>query len=65
MVVWSYYTTLSKYNKSREYQNFYIEDLPIYILITSDTLAYGADILDIIYFIIYGYYPDKSLNIIL
>jgi hypothetical protein len=57
--------TLSKRNKSREYRNFYIEDLPTYILITLDALAYSADILDIIRFIIYGYYPNKSLNIIL
>ena len=65
MVVRSYYTILSKYNKNREYQNFYIEDLPTYILITSDALAYSADIPDIIYSIIYSYYPNKSLNIIL
>jgi hypothetical protein len=57
--------TLSKCNKSREYRNFYTEDLPTHILITSDALAYSADILDIIRSIIYGYYPNKSLNIIL
>ena len=56
---------LSERNKSREYQNFYIEDLLTHIFIMSDALAYNADILDIIYFIIYGYYPNKSLNIIL
>jgi hypothetical protein len=56
---------LSKRNKSREYWNFYTEDLPTRILITSDALAYSADIPDIIYSIIYGYYPNKSLNIIL
>ena len=65
MVVRSYYTILSKYNKNREYQNFYIEGSPTYILITSDALAYSVDILDIIYSIIYSYYPNKSLNIIL
>jgi len=56
---------LSKCNKSREYWNFYTEDLLTYILITLDALAYSADILDIIYSIVYGYYPNKSLNIIL
>jgi len=56
---------LSKCDKSREYQNFYIEDLPTRILITLDALAYSADIPDIVHFIIYGYYPNKSLNIIL
>jgi hypothetical protein len=61
----SYYTTLSECDKSREYQNFYTEDLPTYILIISDALAYRADILNIIRSIIYGYYPNKSLNIIL
>ena len=30
-----------------------------------DALAYSMDILDVIYSIIYGYYPNKSLNIIL
>jgi len=30
-----------------------------------DALAHSADILDIICSIIYSYYPDKSLNIIL
>jgi hypothetical protein len=30
-----------------------------------DALAYSADILDIIRSIIYSYYPNKSLNIIL
>jgi len=61
----SYYITLSKYNKSREYRNFYTEDLPTHIFITLDTLAHNANILDIIHFIIYSYYPNKSLNIIL
>jgi hypothetical protein len=61
----SYYVILSKCDKSREYRNFYIEGLPTRILITLDALAYSADILDIIYSIIYGYYPNKSLNIIL
>ena len=61
----SYYITLSKRNKSREYQNFYREDSPTRILITSDALAYGTDIPDIVRSIVYGYYPDKSLNIIL
>ena len=61
----SYYAILSKSNKSREYRNFYTEDLPTYILITLDALAYSTDILDIIRSIIYGYYPNKSLNIIL
>ena len=56
---------LSKYNKSREYRNFYIEDLFIRILIILDALAYSTDIPNIAYSIIYGYYPDKSLNIIL
>jgi hypothetical protein len=65
IVVWSYYAILSECNKSREYRNFYAEDLPTYILITSDALAYSADILDIIRSIIYGYYSNKSLNIIL
>jgi len=63
--VWSYYAILSKCNKSREYRNFYIEDLPTGIFITLDALAYSIDILDIIRSIIYGYYPNKSLNIIL
>jgi hypothetical protein len=61
----SYYATLSERNKSRKYRNFYIEDLPTRILITSDALAHSVDILDIIRSIIYSYYPDKSLNIIL
>jgi hypothetical protein len=56
---------LSKRDKSREYWNFYVEDLPTCILITLDALAYSVDILDIIRSIIYGYYPNKSLNIIL
>ena len=56
---------LSKCDKSREYQNFYAEDSPICILIISDALAYNADIPDIIRFIIYSYYPNKSLNMIL
>ena len=30
-----------------------------------NALVYSTDIPDIIHFIIYGYYPDKSLNIIL
>ena len=30
-----------------------------------DALAHSADILDIIHSIIYGYYPNKNLNIIL
>ena len=42
-----------------------MEDSPTRILIILDALAYSADILDIVRFIIYGYYPDKSLNIIL
>ena len=61
----SYYTILSKHNKSKKYRNFYIEDLPTHILIMSDTLVYSADIPDIIHSIIYGYHPNKSLNIIL
>ena len=61
----SYYAILSEYNKSREYRNFYIEDLPTRILITLDALAYSTDILNIARSIIYGYYPDKSLNMIL
>ena len=61
----SYYITLSKRNKSRKYQNFYTEDLPTRILITLDALAYSTDILDIIRSIIYSYYFNKSLNIIL
>ena len=61
----SYYIILSKCNKSREYQNFYTEGLPTRILIMLDALAYSADILDIIRSIIYSYYPNKSLNIIL
>jgi len=61
----SYYVILSEYNKSRSYRNFYAEDLPTRILITLDALAYSADILDIVRSIIYGYYPNKSLNIIL
>jgi len=61
----SYYAILSEYNKSREYRNFYTEDLPTCILIMSDALAYSADIPDIVHSIIYGYYPNKSLNIIL
>ena len=61
----SYYIILSKYNKSREYRSFYIEDLPTHILIILDALAYSADILNVIRSIIYGYYPNKSLNIIL
>jgi hypothetical protein len=65
MVVQSYYIILSEYNKSRKYWNFYIEGLPTRIFITLDALAYSADILDIIRSIIYGYYPNKSLNIIL
>ena len=65
MAVWSYYATLSECDKSKEYRNFYTEDSPTRILITSDALAHGADIPDIIYSIIYSYYPDKSLNIIL
>ena len=64
-IVRSYYIILSKYNKSKEYRNFYIEDLPTHILIILDALAYSIDIPDIIYFIIYGYDPNKSLNIIL
>ena len=65
MVVRSYYITLSKCDKSREYQNFYTEGSPTRILITLDALAYSTDIPDIIRSIIYSYYPNKSLNIIL
>jgi len=61
----SYYVILSKYNKSKEYRNFYTEDLPTYIFIMLNTLAYNTDIPDIVYFIIYSYYPNKSLNMIL
>jgi len=61
----NYYVILFKYNKSKKYRNFYIENSLTYILITLDALAYNTDILDIIYFIIYSYYPNKSLNIIL
>jgi len=63
--VQSYYTTLFKYDKSREYRNFYTEDLLTRILITSNALAYSADIPDIVRSIIYSYYPNKSLNMIL
>ena len=63
--IWSYHVILSKSNKSREYQNFYIEDSLTYIFITLDTLAYGINILNIIHSIIYSYHPNKSLNIIL
>jgi len=65
IIMWSYYIILSKYDKSKKYWNFYTEDLPTYIFITSDALAHGADIPDIVCFIIYGYHPNKSLNIIL
>ena len=65
IAIWSYHVTLSKHNKSKEYQNFYIKDLSTHIFIILDALAYGVDILDIIHSIIYNYYPDKSLNIIL
>ena len=56
---------LSKRNKSKEYRNFYIEDLPTRILITLNALAYSTDIPNITRSIIYSYYPNKSLNIIL
>jgi superfamily II DNA/RNA helicase len=65
IAVRSYHATLSERDKSREYRNFYIEDLPTRILITSDALAHGADILYIVRPIVYGYHPDKSLNMIL
>lgn len=65
MAVRSYHATLSECDKSREYQNFYTEGSPTRILITSDALAHGADIPDIIRSIVYGYHPDKSLNMIL
>jgi Helicase conserved C-terminal domain len=65
IAVRSYHATLSESDKSREYRNFYTEDLPTRILITSDALAHGADIPDIIRSIVYGYHPDKSLNMIL
>ena len=61
----SYYITLFKYNKNKKYQNFYIEDLPTRIFIMLDALAYNTDILDIVRSIIYSYYPNKNLNIIL
>ena len=65
IAVWSYHATLSECDKNREYQNFYTEDLLTRIFIILDALAYGIDIPDIVYSIIYSYYPDKSLNIIL
>jgi hypothetical protein len=65
MAVRSYHATLSECDKSREYRNFYTEGSPTRILITSDALAHGADIPDIIRSIVYGYHPDKSLNMIL
>ena len=65
IAVQSYYTVLSKCDKSREYQNFYIKDLLTRIFIMLDALAHNADILNIVHFIVYSYYLDKSLNIIL
>ena len=65
IAVRSYHATLSERDKSREYRNFYAEDSPTRILITSDALAHGADIPDIVRSIVYGYHPDKSLNMIL
>jgi len=56
---------LFKYNKNREYQNFYIENLFTCIFIILNALAYNIDIPDIVHSIIYGYYSNKSLNIIL
>ena len=49
----------------QHYQNFYAKDLLICIFIIFDGLVYNIDILDIIHFIIYSYYLNKSLNMIL
>ena len=65
IVMQNYYTILFKRNKSREYQNFYTENSPTYILIILNALAHSADIPDIVRSIIYSYHPNKSLNIIL
>jgi len=65
MAVRSYYIILFERDKSKEYQNFYAEDSPTRIFIILNALAHSADILDIVHFIIYNYYPNKSLNIIL
>ena len=65
IAVRSYHATLSEHDKGKEYRNFYAEDSPTRILITSDALAHGADIPDIVRSIVYGYHPDKSLNMIL
>ena len=61
----NYYAILFKHNKSKEYQNFYIENSFTYILIILNTLAHSTNIPDIIRFIIYSYYLNKSLDMIL
>jgi hypothetical protein len=62
-VVQLYHTLLANADKDRLYKEFRKPDLEIHILVSSNALAYSANIPDIDYAVQYCMYKDKHINI--
>ena len=64
VTVYLYYASLAELDKKRLYNEFQQPNLKIYIIVSSNTLAYSIDIADINRLVQYSILSDKSINIL-
>ena len=59
-----YHMSLAEFDKIRLYKEFYWPNLKICIIVFSDMLAYGVDILDINWVVLHGILLDLFVNML-